>query len=270
MRPNYRVFDPLKRLWGIARGKTWAKHPFKTRDARVEFLLSVNEEDNLDEYCRYLVCFSGGWEIGGRPVLFVDPSVYQILKHSQFDVLASEFPELGPYAAGNCLSISLPDGTACMLASFISFDGSTYVFSYIDATSLTKVSEANWNKTLAGSSNIENLDSITLVLRLFVYLKAFPECLVPGLSQVGGSVNVRQGEYKCSAVTKTASIRHVDATFLRSGHFRALRHERFTRNEDGSVRIVYVRPTVVNGKEIDATTVELADQLEGMVLEEAL
>lgn len=100
---------------------------------------------------------------------------------------------------------------------------------------------------------------VKLATSLFCYMRAFPECVVPGIPSDmsikemmhGGPKNRRTG-FTIKAPIDAATGR---ALHLRRGHFRSLHDERFKRNDDGSIKIVWVRESVVGGK-IDPYTVE--------------
>jgi hypothetical protein len=100
---------------------------------------------------------------------------------------------------------------------------------------------------------------LKLATSLFVYMRAFPECVKPGIpSDMSITEMVHGGpKNKRTGFTITAPIDRATGTtlHLRRGHFRSLHDQRFKRNEDGSIKIVWVRDTVVGGK-IDPYTVE--------------
>jgi len=98
-----------------------------------------------------------------------------------------------------------------------------------------------------------------LGVSILCYMQAFPECVVPGIPSDmsikemmhGGQKNKRTG-FTIKAPIDIATGR---ALHLRRGHFRSLHDERFKRADDGSIKIVWVRESVVGGK-IDPYTVE--------------
>ena len=99
------------------------------------------------------------------------------------------------------------------------------------------------------------------VVGLILYAAAFPDALRPGLPDAGnkelGTKLVLAPHFRRSAVTllgptPTSAQR---ALHFRSGHFRILAHERYRRDEQGRVRVVYVRESLVGGK-ADAYTLE--------------
>lgn len=102
-----------------------------------------------------------------------------------------------------------------------------------------------------------------LAVMLLVYAQAFPESVAYGFpsgfpeadAKFGGKGHGARGRItgiKILAPIDTATGR---ALHLRRGHFRSLHDERFKRNIDGSIKIVWVRESVIGGK-IDPYTVE--------------
>lgn len=94
---------------------------------------------------------------------------------------------------------------------------------------------------------------------LYCYMKAFPECVVSGAPS---SVSVKEIFHggRSNRLTPFKIAAPIDsstgvALHLRRGHFRSLHDKRFKRNQDGSIKIVWVKDTVVGGK-IDPYTVE--------------
>ena len=86
-----------------------------------------------------------------------------------------------------------------------------------------------------------------------LYCNAFPGSLVQGLPQT--VLAFKQHMQNVHHLIGTDVFRTSPSAHLRSGHFRTLGHERFKRNPDGSVRVVFVHPCIVNA-EIDPYTLE--------------
>lgn len=83
-------------------------------------------------------------------------------------------------------------------------------------------------------------------LGVMTYMQAFPELVIPGLPS---DIKLRCVKYfgkgRVSYLKLHDKIRSAPSAHLRCGHWRTLRHEKFKRNKNGSVRIVYVNPAIV-------------------------
>jgi hypothetical protein len=83
-------------------------------------------------------------------------------------------------------------------------------------------------------------------LGLLTYMQAFPDMVRPGLP-----MNMKErcarffGKAKGVTICMHPRLASVSRAHMRSGHWRVLGHERFKRNPDGSIRIVYVNPAIV-------------------------
>jgi hypothetical protein len=84
------------------------------------------------------------------------------------------------------------------------------------------------------------------VLGIMTYMQAFPDLIVPGLPR---DIKTRCSRYignsRVCCLILHDNIRTAPSSHLRVGHWRALKHERFKRNADGSIKIIYVNPTIV-------------------------
>jgi hypothetical protein len=84
------------------------------------------------------------------------------------------------------------------------------------------------------------------VLGIMTYMQAFPNLIVPGLPK---DIKTRCARYigtgRACYLTLHEKIRTAPSSHLRVGHWQALKHERFKRNADGSIKIIYVNPTIV-------------------------
>jgi len=118
---------------------------------------------------------------------------------------------------------------------------------------------------------------LRLCAAVSVYVQAFPQAYRPGLPEAMqnksstvrsllakpmkvGVYSHKRGRVLTRAEVKQAfrSSSEKRKTHWRQGTFRTLRHERFKRNPDGSMRVIFVRGFVVN-EDIDPSTVEMLD-----------
>lgn len=104
--------------------------------------------------------------------------------------------------------------------------------------------------------NIDDAHRINVALRaclgLCVYASAFPDAIQEGLpgqwkfKQVGFPQTLSRNNVFNLLAPKTTH--KTPEMHWRTFHFRSLRDKKFKRNKDGSVRIIFVRDTIVGGK----------------------
>ncbi|MFC1601283.1 hypothetical protein ACFL34_02940 [Candidatus Sumerlaeota bacterium] len=100
-----------------------------------------------------------------------------------------------------------------------------------------------------------------------IYAQAFPEHVRPGYPEVKISNGTRPSRpIKTVTTLGSPQQNHGSAKCLhiRNGHFRSLANKRFKRNPDGSIKVVFVKASVIGGK-IEPTTVE-----EGAVIKQEM
>jgi hypothetical protein len=83
------------------------------------------------------------------------------------------------------------------------------------------------------------------VFGLLTYMQAFPELVHPGLPVTIKDRCMRYFKGTGNCIALHPKIRAVPSAHYRTGHWRCLAHERFRRNPDGSIRIIYVNPAIV-------------------------
>lgn len=190
------------------------------------------------------------WREAGKPVMFVRPEVLELIKNSTFDINMNEIrlPE-----GRKSLCISLPDGTSYLLNEFTPKieNAKTYI-QYIDSEivrtfptegALEHLKE--WPQHIVEHAGRVNI--IETAIKLLVYMNAFENCMKPGLPDINKyELNLLRG-VKGTVLQLPKGMREVHSAFLRRGHFRTLRHVKYRRKPDGTMRMVYVKPTVVNG-----------------------
>ena len=94
---------------------------------------------------------------------------------------------------------------------------------------------------------------------LYCYMKAFPECIIPGAPSSVSAKELFHGGIK-NKITGFRLKAPIDsntgvALHLRRGHFRSLHDKKFKKNDDGTTKIIWVRDSVVGGK-LDPYTVQ--------------
>lgn len=99
---------------------------------------------------------------------------------------------------------------------------------------------------------------IRVVLGIIAYATAFPEALREGLPKAKpkelGKI-VLEKNFNPMTLTGPSAEHSHRAMHFRQGHFRVLANQRFKRDENGQIRVVYVREAIVGGK-LEAQTVE--------------
>lgn len=99
--------------------------------------------------------------------------------------------------------------------------------------------------------------SLMLGLRLAAYVSAFPQYVRDGLPEDTKRRNVEPAMAgRSRTVVMHERLRASPESHLRNCHFRTLGHERFKRDAQGNVRVIFVRPTIVGGRHLDPQTAE--------------
>jgi hypothetical protein len=83
------------------------------------------------------------------------------------------------------------------------------------------------------------------VFGLLTYMQAFPELVKAGLPVSMKERNIRFFNGTGTCVALHPRIKACPMAHYRTGHWRTLAHERFHRNSDGSIKIIYVNPAIV-------------------------
>ena len=103
---------------------------------------------------------------------------------------------------------------------------------------------------------------LKICLGFSAYMRAFPDCVHEGFPNSMKLRDLRHhvaggfdGSNSCSVVTHPR-LRGEVSPHWRQSHFRHLRDQRFKRDENGDVRIVFVSESVVRGKGRDINAVE--------------
>jgi len=222
------------------------------------------------------------WEKDGFPAYYVTPEILEILSTSKFDVAANEV-RLLHRVVSICLpdTCKLPPFTF----SLCSFDKDySPTFESLANTLGVKVQIVNrdsapddrlvsvmmWSKCgkysqlilpsnkcyrdtidtwmetnldLTGGNPDEQKQCILLGLKIAAYLQAFPNALIPGVPNSNQLQQKPTGSSFCVGIPE--EHRNTPISHLRSGHFRCLRHERFKRDANGNMRIVWVSPSII-------------------------
>lgn len=99
--------------------------------------------------------------------------------------------------------------------------------------------------------------ALRCIFAIFVYIRAFPNCLVDGFPIGESRLNTNPSNLRVSpqiihydSITKTPHFRH--------GHFRRYKHECFARDKNGEIKIGWVNDCFVNWK-LDPKTVISVD-----------
>jgi len=113
----------------------------------------------------------------------------------------------------------------------------------------------------------ENRRRVALHMRLCVgfclYMRVFPEAVREGWPEGARNREMRHWQNAGIRVRRTLvtvpRLRGEVSPHRRRGHFRHLRDERFKRNPDGSIRVIYVEETVVGRDRYDPRIVDAAE-----------
>jgi hypothetical protein len=89
---------------------------------------------------------------------------------------------------------------------------------------------------------------LSLGMRFLAYMSAFPELVKPGLPENMKLRDKKMMPKNSRTIQMHPVIRDSPAAHYRSHHFRTLADPRYRRDEQGNVRVVWVRPALVGGK----------------------
>lgn len=90
-----------------------------------------------------------------------------------------------------------------------------------------------------------------LIFGLFIYRHAHPEMISDGFPEdmkERCARICRKGLVGARVLSATDKIRQAPSAHWRTGHYRSLRHERYARNDDGTIRVIWIDGTEVAGK----------------------
>ncbi len=96
---------------------------------------------------------------------------------------------------------------------------------------------------------------VSFILRLMMYVTAFPGSLVPGFPANKDMMGRFDHQAKGHFIGLPEHVRNSPSPHIRNGHLRVLRDERFTRDASGNPRVVYVHPAMVAMKDATPSTV---------------
>lgn len=110
---------------------------------------------------------------------------------------------------------------------------------------------------LNGEELKTSLVMMEMCAKVCLYAKAFPDAIKVGFPHLAVTGEKKKKRSERRAITIMAPHESEGGStcmHLRRGHFRSLAHKRFKRHPDGSIKVVFVRESVIGGT-IDAKTV---------------
>lgn len=140
--------------------------------------------------------------------------------------------------------------------------GISYLRLWFDKNDLSNIPNENWvEDNLKNEAWLKNKEYsqqriyLKLCYSLCILLSNFEGCLRDGLPS-GRMIDLpKVFKAQTLSLPRKYAERIGPQTHWRECCFRSLKHERFKRNPDGSVRVVFVRSTIVGGKSENVKTV---------------
>lgn len=233
------------------------------------------------ESCVGLIAESN-WINMGKPVWFVSDDVVDLIFNSRFDVSLSDIENTKDMIVAISTRTSIPPFLVSYLSTFSRFsngspviEGKAFMVCFVDNCGELTFAYTGPDTDMDDFLNQEGVyangfkqdkAALSKMAKLWFglqcYIRAFPECVHDGFPKEMKLKESKEHKDTSHQITISLSrkVSHNEhgqrVTHWRKGHFRSLRDERYKRNEDGTVKIVWVRDCIVGRGEVKTIDME--------------